>query len=74
MLWHRRAGKIIAYLIWKGSYNNKFALHIFIVIIAYLIWKGSYNIASTAPNFSSIIAYLIWKGSYNRSLLKMLKD
>ena len=34
---------IIAYLIWKGSYNINQALNFFIKIIAYLIWKGSYN-------------------------------
>ena len=34
---------IIAYLIWKGSYNqNMFSLDNE-DIIAYLIWKGSYN-------------------------------
>ncbi len=35
---------IIAYLIWKGSYNLA-AERLFVrYIIAYLIWKGSYNL------------------------------
>ena len=34
---------IIAYLIWKGSYNTLFFRHLKSIIIAYLIWKGSYN-------------------------------
>ena len=34
---------IIAYLIWKGSYNALLSLFNLIDIIAYLIWKGSYN-------------------------------
>ena len=34
---------IIAYLIWKGSYNLAFAERTISFIIAYLIWKGSYN-------------------------------
>jgi len=35
--------KIIAYLIWKGSYNLLNARICIANIIAYLIWKGSYN-------------------------------
>ena len=34
---------IIAYLIWKGSYNTEEQETIALGIIAYLIWKGSYN-------------------------------
>ena len=34
---------IIAYLIWKGSYNSVIQLKMNFGIIAYLIWKGSYN-------------------------------
>ena len=34
---------IIAYLIWKGSYNCAHFENPFNLIIAYLIWKGSYN-------------------------------
>ena len=34
---------IIAYLIWKGSYNFNEVQKRMIDIIAYLIWKGSYN-------------------------------
>ena len=34
---------IIAYLIWKGSYNKCEAINDINGIIAYLIWKGSYN-------------------------------
>ena len=34
---------IIAYLIWKGSYNSVVHSLFFSIIIAYLIWKGSYN-------------------------------
>ena len=34
---------IIAYLIWKGSYNGEDAIVTYKRIIAYLIWKGSYN-------------------------------
>ena len=56
---------IIAYLIWKGSYNNAKTLKIENFIIAYLIWKGSYNRHRADPRRVGIIAYLIWKGSYN---------
>ena len=35
---------IIAYLIWKGSYNLKRVEQSENAIIAYLIWKGSYNL------------------------------
>ena len=35
--------KIIAYLIWKGSYNGLMPKVKKNYIIAYLIWKGSYN-------------------------------
>ena len=35
---------IIAYLIWKGSYNSSFSSISLHSIIAYLIWKGSYNL------------------------------
>ena len=35
---------IIAYLIWKGSYNFHRQIQPGRGIIAYLIWKGSYNI------------------------------
>ena len=34
---------IIAYLIWKGSYNIILRYKLMMTIIAYLIWKGSYN-------------------------------
>ena len=34
---------IIAYLIWKGSYNLGASNAAYARIIAYLIWKGSYN-------------------------------
>ena len=34
---------IIAYLIWKGSYNGLVTPCALPLIIAYLIWKGSYN-------------------------------
>ena len=37
------AGNIIAYLIWKGSYNQADERLAAEEIIAYLIWKGSYN-------------------------------
>ena len=53
------------YLIWKGSYNDLYALQLSSAIIAYLIWKGSYNSENTEQNKQQIIAYLIWKGSYN---------
>ena len=56
---------IIAYLIWKGSYNIQAVHTKRIQIIAYLIWKGSYNLAMNIVPFILIIAYLIWKGSYN---------
>ena len=35
---------IIAYLIWKGSYNLVLVRVTTENIIAYLIWKGSYNL------------------------------
>ena len=35
---------IIAYLIWKGSYNSLPQYLEDLCIIAYLIWKGSYNL------------------------------
>ena len=37
---------IIAYLIWKGSYNLQAVFIGIFYIIAYLIWKGSYNYRS----------------------------
>ena len=36
--------RIIAYLIWKGSYNVSDGGNKIEFIIAYLIWKGSYNL------------------------------
>ena len=60
--------QIIAYLIWKGSYNLLYQMPMQNTIIAYLIWKGSYNRESRCPCRRGIIAYLIWKGSYNRCL------
>ena len=56
---------IIAYLIWKGSYNYHPSPAPSTTIIAYLIWKGSYNNPSRSCHNFKIIAYLIWKGSYN---------
>ena len=56
---------IIAYLIWKGSYNVCFLMPLSTFIIAYLIWKGSYNMKENGIEERPIIAYLIWKGSYN---------
>ena len=56
---------IIAYLIWKGSYNLISQAIAGCAIIAYLIWKGSYNIQAVHTKRIQIIAYLIWKGSYN---------
>ena len=40
---------IIAYLIWKGSYNGYCVRENFKHIIAYLIWKGSYNFFELFP-------------------------
>ena len=57
---------IIAYLIWKGSYNTSDRHIFFKYIIAYLIWKGSYNLGVKIEKAINIIAYLIWKGSYNK--------
>ncbi len=34
---------VIAYLIWKGSYNDPVNHKWENTVIAYLIWKGSYN-------------------------------
>ena len=62
---------IIAYLIWKGSYNIRPWLAAAITIIAYLIWKGSYNPQGAVGIPIGIIAYLIWKGSYNLFLFKI---
>ena len=56
---------IIAYLIWKGSYNRSYRNNTGRYIIAYLIWKGSYNGLMHRILECNIIAYLIWKGSYN---------
>ena len=56
---------IIAYLIWKGSYNVSLDCFHAPRIIAYLIWKGSYNVQVDGKADGRIIAYLIWKGSYN---------
>ena len=56
---------IIAYLIWKGSYNTRLLANLGWCIIAYLIWKGSYNANFEHVVKQKIIAYLIWKGSYN---------
>ena len=41
---HNVHGQIIAYLIWKGSYNGLVPSLKGRIIIAYLIWKGSYNL------------------------------
>ena len=60
---------IIAYLIWKGSYNLAMNIAPYISIIAYLIWKGSYNVKFVLLGKLLIIAYLIWKGSYNTMCL-----
>ena len=60
-----RKGVIIAYLIWKGSYNASPPCQSHSRIIAYLIWKGSYNRHKRRFRKHLIIAYLIWKGSYN---------
>ena len=57
---------IIAYLIWKGSYNTVFRLTPTRKIIAYLIWKGSYNRIAGNCRRIDIIAYLIWKERYNK--------
>ena len=62
----KRKNIIIAYLIWKGSYNRPKRANWFRCIIAYLIWKGSYNYNCIISNFISIIAYLIWKERYNK--------
>ena len=68
---YRQAVRIIAYLIWKGSYNFTFGLSVFINIIAYLIWKGSYNEEFFYMKSLVIIAYLIWKESYNLLVLQI---
>ena len=60
------AASIIAYLIWKGSYNWEPYWDKAAEIIAYLIWKGSYNPTSPIAAAASIIAYLIWKERYNK--------
>ncbi len=39
-----KAEAIIAYLIWKGSYNLTLGVVSELTIIAYLIWKGNYNL------------------------------
>ena len=52
---------IIAYLIWKGSYNVDVNIICYSLIIAYLIWKGSYNPTMDTLEADTIIAYLIWK-------------
>ena len=59
---------IIAYLIWKGSYNQALMIERIAHIIAYLIWKGSYNMSASNCVRRKIIAYLIWKGSYNTTV------
>ena len=38
-----RLSCIIAYLIWKGSYNSVTTIFCPVSIIAYLIWKERYN-------------------------------
>ena len=63
---------IIAYLIWKGSYNKSVGMPLKKNIIAYLIWKGSYNDRKSLDSCEWIIAYLIWKGSYNMALFMVL--
>ena len=57
---------IIAYLIWKGSYDKVVRSFADRIIIAYLIWKGSYNRIRHLFSQMSIIAYLIWKERYNK--------
>ena len=57
---------IIAYLIWKGSYNERDGFVADKLIIAYLIWKGSYNRIAGNCRRIDIIAYLIWKERYNK--------
>ena len=67
---------IIAYLIWKGSYNSICTQEAIDGIIAYLIWKGSYNLKVNLYPQPQIIAYLIWKGSYNsfKRICKFLEN
>ena len=57
---------IIAYLIWKGSYNTEWRGLAVSPIITYLIWKGSYNTDAERQPCEVIIAYLIWKERYNK--------
>ena len=49
MVVHIEKGMIIAYLIWKGSYNRSCNRGRKVYIIAYLIWKGSYNSFELCP-------------------------
>ena len=44
---------IIAYLIWKGSYNSTSYGTCYAYIIAYLIWKGSYNFSFSIGRYFS---------------------
>ena len=62
--------RIIAYLIWKGSYNHIFNKVSVGVIIAYLIWKGSYNRTAPSTGWQKIIAYLIGKEAITRGFLQ----
>ena len=57
---------IIAYHIWKASYNMIVCDIYLCFIIAYHIWKASYNSFIVQSLVLLIIAYHIWKASYNQ--------
>ena len=60
---------IIAYQIWKASYNSRLLFTVDKIIIAYQIWKASYNaLACRAADFR-IIAYQIWNNKVKDSYL-----
>ncbi len=58
---------IIAYLIWKGSYNGNTMDTINRRIIAYLIWKGSYNALHKVWRSILIIAIVNFAGKRGKA-------
>ena len=58
---------IIAYLIWKGSYNAITSKERGNWIIAYLIWKGSYNALHKVWRSILIIAIVNFAGKRGKA-------
>ena len=65
----KKRGFIIAYLIWKGSYNIAEKRIFSNAIIAYLIWKGSYNKEPLRARLMDCFAVLAMTIEYGARLM-----